>query len=479
MATDNCNADDLANELFTSLTTDAPTPPTIDFTDPKFDFTADQTSDLYSKITSLTLNDLTEVELEGEGAFDKLMCAVDNHISREFKNSRITGDQYAEVYTQVMTAVLGTATQFLLNKDQARWNAITAQMEARVAEIKATEALVNLEKTKAETAKMIFDMQNSGAQYALTKMEIANADAQHCLTKSKTAESAFNVKYQMPADLAVTEYQRMAVLPSNVAINQVQADRVLPAEAAIKEYSHREIMPIERDVAEFNLNRILPAKAGIDEYQLNALLPVSLGQEQHKLNVQMPAQSDLLKEQVETQRAQTLDNRTDGLTPVSGILGRQKDVLVQDIASKQYNVDFVLPVQLDLVKEQREAERAKTLDTRTDSTPVDGSIGTQKDLITEQIDLVKEQREAERAKTMDTRTDGSTIVTGSIGKQKDLYTQQIDSFVKDSKHKAAKLWFDGWITQKTLDEGIPAPTQLNDTNVNAVLSSLRTENNLT
>ncbi len=164
---------------------------------------------------------------------------------------------------------------------------------------------------------------------------------------------------------------------------------------------------------------------------------------------------------------------------MSGILGRQKDVLVQDIASKQYNVDFVLPVQLDLVKEQREAERAKTLDTRTDSTPVDGSIGTQKDLITEQIDLVKEQREAERAKTMDTRTDGSTIVTGSIGKQKDLYTQQIDSFVKDSKHKAAKLWFDGWITQKTLDEGIPAPTQLNDTNVNAVLSSLRTENNLT
>lgn len=493
MATDDCNADGHANDLFTSLTADAPTPPTIDFNDSKFNFELDKSTDLYDTVTALTLEDLTEVSLEGDGAFDKLMCSIDLHIEREFKNSRITGDQYAKVYTEVTVAVLNTATQFLLQKDQAHWNAVTAQMEARIAEIRATEALVNLEKVKAETAKMVFDMQNSGAQYALTKMEIANSDAQYCLTKSKTAESGFNVSYLLPAELAIQEYQRMQVLPSSVAINQVQSDRLLPAEAAIKEYTHREMMPVELATAEFTLSRSLPAKVGIDEYQLNSMLPVALGQEQHKLNTQMPAQSNLIKEQVETQRAQTLDNRTDGLTPVSGMLGRQKDSVIQEIASKKFNVDEVLPVQLELVKEQVEVQRAQTLDDRTDGvTPISGLLGKQKDSIVQdiaskqynvdfvlpiQLDLVKEQREAERAKTLDTRTDNSAI-TGSIGKQKDLYTQQIDSFIKDSKHKAAKFWLDGYITQKTLDEGTPAPDQLTQSNINTVLTSLRTENGL-
>lgn len=436
--TDNCNADTLANELFTSLTLDAPTPPTIDLTDPKYDFTVDKTSNLYADPSTLDLKDLTEVDLDGEGAFDKLMAAVDLHIKREFKGGRITGSEYATVYTEVMNSVLGTSVQFLLQKDQAYWQAITAQMEARVSEIKVTEALVNLEKIKAETAKMLFDMQNSGAQYALTKMEVANADAKHCLLKAQTSKENFTVGELMPAELAVTEYQRMYVLPSTVDINRVQADRLLPAEATLKEFTNREIQPIERDIQAFQLASTLPLKTAIDQFQLDSLLPITLGQEQHKLNFQMPAQTALIKEQQEVQRAQTLDNRSDGLTVVSGLLGKQKESIVIDIAAKQFNLDNTLPIQLDLVKEQREAERAKTLDTRSDN---------------------------------------STVV-GSIGKQKQLYDQQIDSFIKDAKHKAAKMWLDGWITQKTLDEGLLAPAQLQNATVDSVLSNLRIENGL-
>mgnify|MGYP000439303871 CR=1 FL=1 len=65
-----------------------------------------------------------------------------------------------------------------------------------------------------------------------------------------------------------------------------------------------------------------------------------------------------------------------------------------------------------------------------------------------------------------------------MGKQKDLYDQQIDSFVKDAKHKTAKMYLDGWITQKTLDEGLNAPDQLTNTNIDAVLAALRTANSL-
>ena len=417
MSVSECGADTLANSLYTSLTADAPTPPVVDLTDPKFDFSADLTSALYSDITAVSLEQLTEVDLAGEGVFDKLMCSVDLHIQREFKSNRINGDQYARVYTDVMTVVLGQSVQFLLSKDQAKWAALTAQMQGRIAEIQATAALVELEKVKIEAAKLAFDMSNSGATYALTKMKVANADAEHCMITATTDSETYKRNFLMPAELELQTYQHTNILPSQFKINEVQYNRILPAEAAIKEFQNREMQPLEKNTAQYSLDTVLPLKTAQEQFQLDQLLPVTLGQEQHKLNFQMPSQTALLNEQKESQRAQTLDNRSDNLTPVTGMMGRQRAIL-------------------------------------------------------------EEQKESERAKTLDTRTDATTIV-GSIGKQKDLYTQQIDSYIKDARHKASKMYLDGWITQKTLDEGLLAPTELTNATVDTVLNSMRLDNGLT
>lgn len=417
MAETDCNADGQANALFTSLTADAPTPPTLDLSDERFTFVKDEDSGLYDTPQAVTLDELTKVDLEGDGVFDSLMRTIDLHINREYKGNRITGDQYAKVYTEVTTAVLGQSVSFLLQKDQARWAAITAQMQARIAEIQATEALINLEKTKVEAQQAVFEMQNAGAQYALTKMQIANADAAYCLTQAQTDSERYKRNWLMPAELSIQEYTRSVMMPIEFAAKQVTADRILPAEAAVKEFENRVLQPIEEDLQKFQLEQVLPTQQATAEYQLNNMLPVTLGKEQHLLNFQLPAQTALIKEQQETQRAQTLENRSDGLTPISGLVLKQKN-------------------------------------------------------------LLQEQIESERSKTMDTRMDGSTIIEGSVGKQKDLYDQQIDSFIKDAKHKAAKMYLDGWITQKTLDENLAAPTELTVPSVSAVLLALRTENGL-
>lgn len=391
--TDAQMVDDLAQQLFVSLTADAPTPPTINFSDPRYSFTPDPTSDLYKDAKEISLTDLTQVDLAGEGVFDKLMASVDLHIQREFRGNRITGDQYAKVYTEAMTGVLGSSVQFLLAKDQARWTAITAQMQARIAEIQATKALIELEEAKFMAQKLLFDMQNSGAQYALTKMQIAGENQKHFLIKAQTDTEVYQVEH------------------------------LLPAETAIKTFINQELQPIEKQTAAYQINVALPVKTDIEIFQRDSLLPTQLGQEQHKLNQLMPAQTSYVKEQVESQRAQTLNTRTDSLTPISGILGKQRENLENQIA------------------------------------------------------LLIEQKEAERSKTLNTRTDGTTIV-GSVGKQKDLYTQQIDSFIKDAKFKTAKMYLDGWITQKTLDEALTAPSELTNIEINEVLVANRTANGL-
>ena len=367
MATEsNCNADTLANELALSLQGDLITVPAVDLTGDEFSFdVTDQTGNpLFDAPTDISLDDLTDTTLDGSGVFDVMMRAVDTHIDREFEADRFTADKYAEVYTELLLGVMNNATQFVLTKDQTRFEAIRAQMEARKSQIMATSALVELETAKYQTAQMYYDMQKSGAGYALTKMQIANADAEHCMIKASTDKERFTV---------------------------------------------------------------------------DKILPVTLAQEVHKLKCLLPAQTRFAEEQVESQRAQTLDTRSNGLTPIAGILGRQKAISILEAETRQYALDNSLPAQLALINEQREGERAKTLDTRTD---------------------------------------GVTRVAGSVGKQKDLYTQQIDSFQKDAKHKAAKMYLDGWITQKTLDEGLLAPTELQNDTIDTVLASLRTENGL-
>lgn len=92
--------------------------------------------------------------------------------------------------------------------------------------------------------------------------------------------------------------------------------------------------------------------------------------------------------------------------------------------------------------------------------------------------LVTEQAEAQRAQTLDTRSDGVTPVVGVLGKQKDLYSQQITSYKRDSEMKAAKLFTDAWITMKTIDEGLLPPTNFNNTSLDSILGTLKTNNAL-
>lgn len=439
------NSSALANSLFTTLTSGITVPDAPDFSEDQFNITPDTNSELYSDIVASTVEAVTEDCLDGSGAFDIFMSSMDKHLEREFKGNRITGSQYAEAYTAIAQQVMGQAVSFVLQKDQAKWAAVTAQMQARIAEIQATEALIKLEQAKVEATKSTFEMNLTAAQYGLTKMQIATEEATHDDVTTGVALKEFELGHMLPADLAIKHYERTAVMPSTVAMNNVQVDRILPAQAALSEFQNRVLQPLEQDIQELQRDRIIPTQADMEDFKRDFLQPVELAQQQHMLNQRQPAETELVLEQVEVQRANTLDTRRDGLTPVGGVISIQKRNLTADADIKDYTLASQLPTQVTLVGKQ--------------------------------IDLTVEQAESERAKTMDVRADGNTV-EGSVGKQKDLYDQQIDSFIKDAQHKTAKMYLDGWITQKTLDEGLTAPTQLTNNEINEVLAGVRDNNSL-
>lgn len=168
----------------------------------------------------------------------------------------------------------------------------------------------------------------------------------------------------------------------------------------------------------------------------------------------------------------------------------QKEGVIADTEGKIYNTANILPAQKDLLLAQIESAEAQTeavlyntanmLPAQLDGIIADsaGKVYTTENLLPAQLAMVKEQAEAQRAQTLDTRSDGTTLVVGSVGKQKDLYAQQITSYMRDAEVKAAKIYSDAWITQKTLDEGLIPPDAFTNATIDEVMTNIQTNNNL-
>jgi hypothetical protein len=89
--------------------------------------------------------------------------------------------------------------------------------------------------------------------------------------------------------------------------------------------------------------------------------------------------------------------------------------------------------------------------------------------------LVQEQAEVQHAQTSATRLDGHAV-DGLVAKQWGLYNQQIISYQRDAEVKAAKMFADAWMTQKTIDEGLAAPTGFTNASLDTVLTAIKTAN---
>ena len=72
-------------------------------------------------ITEMVDIEVTEVtegstSLNGNGAFDIFMRAIEAHLQEEYDNNRITSDQYPQVYLGALNSCLAQAVQFVLQK---------------------------------------------------------------------------------------------------------------------------------------------------------------------------------------------------------------------------------------------------------------------------------------------------------------------------------------------------------------------------
>ena len=180
--------DTVAVALYSSLTagTDFDIPE-FDLSGPEYDLPGGSTNPALDGIAKLTNGDLTNAVLTGNvvtgtGTMDVLMNTFMIHLDREFRIGHITGAEYTKAYIASLQVAAGNGVQYLVQRDQAYWAAVTAQMGI-------INSRIALAIAKTQLATTEIDANTSKVNYALTKAKLSSENASY-ISVSEQGETA-------------------------------------------------------------------------------------------------------------------------------------------------------------------------------------------------------------------------------------------------------------------------------------------------
>lgn len=193
----------VANQLLIALMAgENITIPQVDLSADIYNIPGGIDSEQYLPVRKLTNEDLTTRVVGGDGTFDALMAGFSAHLKIEYEKGRITGAEYTKTFIALTEGAMANAVQYLLGRDNAFWQAVTAQAQA-------ITARVQLETARVQYAAMHLEAMIGRANYALTKLKLATEDVTY-------AQSKYQIDNLLPQQLKLlreqTEVQRAQTL---------------------------------------------------------------------------------------------------------------------------------------------------------------------------------------------------------------------------------------------------------------------------
>lgn len=238
----------------------------------------------------LHLEDLTTIDLQGSGVWDKLLRNMRVQLNDQFEKNRITGPTYGQVYAATYESTLQAAITLLLAK------------ERQALEIKQLELQNQL--TQAQIDQINDQMQK-------TPYEIEQIKAQTENIKTETAQTQYNIDHILPLQATglefenqTREYNLNTVLPTQVA----QVNKQLELTEAQIAVQNKQLDLLEEQVSqakaqtEYYAQKVITEKAQTDATVIGDGSVIDVQVEL------MNAQKDGYKRNAEQQAAQIMSN---------------------------------------------------------------------------------------------------------------------------------------------------------------------------
>lgn len=136
----------------------------------------------------IKVEDITTKVIDGTGAFDALMMAVNAQLQSQFDAGRIRGAEYAQVYLGSMQNAMQMAIQFVLGVQEADWKARLLEKQVLLTAEKYENAKLEGEVLSATVCKLNAEFDLLGAINLKTQEEIALL-AQKIVTEKAQTQS--------------------------------------------------------------------------------------------------------------------------------------------------------------------------------------------------------------------------------------------------------------------------------------------------
>lgn len=358
----NTTADNMANDLFDALTSDASfTLPTLDLNSTDFDFPTTS----YTDNTRLTEADLTSRTVGGSGLFDGLMASIAAQLNSEFEAGRITAKEYSTSYVALSQSAMSSAVQYLLQKDQQYWQAELIKQQAIAAELAVVQGKLQIETLKAQTIQARMAASSTAAEYSLNKMRLATEEAAIDLSVAQKTQVEYQTNTVLPQEVSLSQKRvdigtaEISLTTANVNKTNYETTTLLPAQKA----------KIDKDAAKTNYETtdlLVSQKLNVDE---------DTAVKQYQKDHLLPAQKDNFEEQTEAHRAKTLDTRSDGTTTVAGSMGKQKALHDEQITAYQRDAEAkAVKMILDTWITRKTVDEATGLPSELDTTALNTLI---------------------------------------------------------------------------------------------------------
>jgi len=135
----------------------------------------------------ITINTLTEASINGNGVFDILMRAMKEHLEQEFRQGRIKGGEYANVYLGSVQAVMQTALQFVIQQNELNQNNLLKEKEIELAQQRIALAQAELAIQQAKLANIPKEGALLDAQTRVQNQQALNLASEKLLTEARKA----------------------------------------------------------------------------------------------------------------------------------------------------------------------------------------------------------------------------------------------------------------------------------------------------
>lgn len=415
----------------------------------------------------LHLEDLTTIDLQGSGVWDKMLRNMRVQLNDQFEKNRITGPTYGQVYAATYESTLQAAITLLLAKERQALEIKQLELQNQLTQAQIDQIHDQMQKTPYELAQLQAGTDQILAQtedikvktdqdkYTLTELmplQKASGELENAGRKISNDTAQYNLATTLPLQTAglqveneTREYNLGTVLPSQVAqteasTDQVKAQTELTGTQEDQIKAEMQKIPYEVDVLKSQVDES-KIKVQQEQYNLDNLMPAQLGQ----LNAQT---AGVVKE------TDLKDYQLVNLYPaqLAGTQAQTENVQ-QETALKEYQVQFLYPAQLEQANKQIELTEAQV-----------AVQNKQLDLLQEQVSQAKAQTNyyAQKVITEKAQTDATVIGDGSvIDVQVELMNAQKDGYKRNAEQQAAQIMSNTWNVRRQTDED----TSANSTNL--------------